>query len=64
MLNDEKNRNEKNSDAKNLQVKTNNTDDITTISDANSACSVRVIKSQENAQIARHAAILLKLIPN
>lgn len=64
VLNDEKNRNEKNSDAKNLQVKTNNTDDITTISDANSACAVRVIKSQENAQIARHAAILLKLIPN
>ena len=38
-------------------------DDIYTISDANSACAVRVIKSQENAQIARHASILLKLFP-
>lgn len=34
-------------------------DKVHTISDANSACAVRVIKSQENAQIARHASILL-----
>ncbi|MBC7756011.1 MAG: acetate/propionate family kinase [Bdellovibrio sp.] len=36
---------------------------IHTISDANSACAVRVINTQENAQIARHAAILLELVP-
>lgn len=38
-------------------------DDIHTISDINAACAVRVVKSQENAQIARHAAILLELFP-
>jgi len=38
-------------------------DDIQTISDINTACAVRVVKSQENAQIARHAAILLELFP-
>ena len=50
-------------DEKNLHDETNHTEDIFTISDANSACAVRVIKSQENAQIARHAAMLLELIP-
>ena len=39
------------------------TEVIHTISDANSACAVRVINTQENAQIARHAAILLALVP-
>ena len=39
------------------------TDDIYTISDVNAACAVRVVKSQENAQIARHAAVLLDMIP-
>ena len=38
-------------------------ENIQTISAANSACAVRVINTQENAQIARHAAILLELIP-
>ena len=38
-------------------------DDIHTISDINADCAVRVVKSQENAQIARHAAILLELFP-
>lgn len=63
VLDDEKNSNQKNSDEKNLHDEAINTDDITTISDANSACAVRVIKSQENAQIAHHAAVLLALIP-
>ena len=48
------------SDEKNNNVIT---DHIITISDANSACAVRVIKSQENARIAHHAAILLELFP-
>ena len=38
-------------------------DDIHTISDVNTACVVRVVKSQENAQIVRHSAILLELFP-
>lgn len=41
-----------------------NTDYIHTISGVNAACAVRVVKSQENVQIARHTAILLKLLPN
>ena len=36
-------------------------DNIHTISDANTAIAVRVIESQENAQIARHAAQLLDM---
>ena len=36
-------------------------DNIHTISDANAAIAVRVIQSQENAQIARHAAQLLDI---
>ena len=35
---------------------------IHTISDASAACTVRVVASQENAQIARHASILLDVI--
>ena len=37
--------------------------DINTISEINAACAVHFVKSQENAQIARHAAILLDIIP-
>ena len=47
----------------NENIKNATTDNIQTISAANSACAVRVINTQENAQIARHAAILLELIP-
>ena len=36
---------------------------IHTISDTHSACAVRVVVSQENAQIAHHAALLLDVIP-
>ncbi len=42
---------------------THNIDNIYTVSEANSACAVRVVQSQENAQIARHAAILLEICP-
>ena len=38
-------------------------DNIHTISNTSATCAVRVVKSQENAQIARHAAILLELFP-
>ena len=38
------------------------TEPIHTISDASADCAVRVVASQENAQIARHAAILLDVI--
>ena len=40
-----------------------NVDNIHTISDASTACAVRVVASQENAQIARHAAVLLNVYP-
>ncbi len=36
---------------------------IHTFSDTSAACAVRVVKSQENAQTARYAAILLELFP-
>ena len=38
-------------------------DNIHTISDTSATCAVRVVKSQENTQIARHAALLLELFP-
>ena len=40
-----------------------NVDNIHTISDASTACAVRVVAAQENAQIARHAAVLLNVYP-
>ena len=40
-----------------------NADTIHTISELNSTCAVRVVASQENAQIAHHAALLLDLFP-
>jgi acetate kinase len=43
-------------DEKNQEVASEN---IHTISEPTASCAVRVISSQENAQIARHAAILL-----
>lgn len=48
------------SDEKNNSVVADN---IHTISDVNATCAVRVVKSQENAQIALHAATLLELLP-
>jgi acetate kinase len=39
------------------------TDNIHTISESTTSCAVRVVSSQENVQIARHAAILLDLFP-
>lgn len=40
-----------------------NNDQIHTISDKDTSCAVQVLKSQENAQIAQHTSILLKLQP-
>jgi acetate kinase len=40
-----------------------NADNIHTISESSSTVTVRVVKSQENVQIARHAAILLDMFP-
>jgi acetate kinase len=37
-------------------------DNIHTISESTASCAVRVVSSQENAQIARHAALLLEMI--